>query len=318
MRALEWDGTTAKVGERAAPAPAAGRAIVAMARAGVCNTDLEIVRGYMSFRGVLGHELAGTVVDGPPEWRGKRVTAEINFACGACAACAEGLGRHCPTRTVMGILGADGALAELVSVPVANLHELPPGLDFERAAFVEPLAAAFEITDQVPVGPATRALVLGDGKLGLLAAQVLARAGASVVAVGRHPEKLARLEGRGIRGVLAADFRPEPFDLVVEATGSKEGLVAAVAATKPRGTLVLKSTVADAVSLDMAPIVVNEISLVGSRCGRFEPAIAALAAGEIDVASLVSARVPLSRADEALRLAAERGVLKVIVENDRA
>jgi threonine dehydrogenase-like Zn-dependent dehydrogenase len=319
MRALEVDGVNVRLTERPAPVLTAGRAIVQMVRAGVCNTDLEIARGYMGFRGVLGHELAGIVVEGPDEWRGKRVTAEINFACGTCASCAAGLGRHCPTRTVMGILGADGALAERVSVPVANLHLVPDGVDFDRAAFVEPLAAAFEILDQVAIGRGTRCVVLGDGKLGLLVAQVLAGAGADVLAVGKHEEKLSLLRARNIPvesfDAWSARAR-EPADVVVEATGSAKGLAAAIGATRPRGTLVLKSTVADSIPLDVAPIVINEIAIVGSRCGRFEPAIAALEAGSIDVGALISARIPLSKADDALRLAATKGMLKVLVEND--
>jgi len=217
---------------------------------------------------------------------------------------------------VMGILGADGAMAERVSVPIANLHEVPQGVDFDRAAFVEPLAAAFEILDQVEIGKGTRCAVLGDGKLGLLVAQVLARAGADVVAVGKHEAKLAILRARGIRVEPFDAFTSGGFDVVVEATGSAAGLSAAIRATRPRGTLVLKSTVADRVSLDVAPIVINEIAIVGSRCGRFEPAIAALADGSIDVAALVSARVSLEKAAEGLALAASRGVLKVLVEND--
>jgi threonine dehydrogenase-like Zn-dependent dehydrogenase len=284
----------------------------------------------MGFRGVLGHELVGVVVDGPDAWRGKRVVSEINFACGACASCAAGLGRHCPSRTVMGILGADGAFAELVSVPVANLHAVPDGVDDDRAAFAEPLAAAFEILDQVAVGAGTRAVVLGDGKLGLLVAQVLASAGADVLAVGKHEDKLAILGARGVRTTTFAAWlggggggagsgpagRGELADVVVEATGSAKGFAAAVSATRPRGTLVLKSTVADAVPIDMAPLVINELSVVGSRCGRFSPALDALAARAVDVSPLVSARLPLSRADEALRLAATPGTLKVLLEND--
>jgi threonine dehydrogenase-like Zn-dependent dehydrogenase len=318
MRALEWDGEVARVRERAAPAIAPDRAIVRMVRAGICNTDLEIARGYMSFRGVLGHELAGVVVEGPDAWLGKRVTAEINFACDKCQSCRTGMPRHCSNRTVMGILGADGAIAERVSVPIANLHEVPTGVSDAHAAFVEPLAAAFEIMDQVSVISGTRCAVLGDGKLGLLVAQVLKRAGGKVLAIGKHEEKLAILRARGIDVDTFDAFkaRRDLFDVVVEATGSAAGLASAIAATRPRGTLVLKSTVADKIPLDVAPIVINEITLVGSRCGRFAPAIQALAEGSVDVGSLVSAHVPLSKADEALRLAASHGVLKVLVEND--
>jgi threonine dehydrogenase-like Zn-dependent dehydrogenase len=319
MRALYFDGHAARACDRPEPDPRDGRAIVRMVRAGVCNTDLEIARGYMGFRGVLGHELAGVVESGPDRWMGKRVTAEINFACGVCPSCAADLGRHCPTRTVMGILGADGAIAERVSVPIGNLHEVPDGVGFDHAAFVEPLAAAFEILDQVAIGRGTRTVVLGDGKLGLLVAQVLAQAGADVLAVGRHDAKLALLRARGIRveafDVWAARAK-DLADVVVEATGSSKGLAAAISATRPRGTLVLKSTVAEPVTLDTAPLVIHEISVVGSRCGRFEPAIRALAEGRVDVGGMISARVPLSRADDALRLAAEKGVLKVLVEND--
>lgn len=313
MRALVWDGSAARVAERPAPEPSEGAAVVDVRLAGVCNTDLEIVRGYMGFRGVLGHELVGTVAEGPERWRGKRVVAEINFACGRCAACAEGLGRHCAARSVMGILGADGAMAEQVAIPVANLHEVPDGVPDEAAVFAEPLAAAFEILEQIHVRPRTRAVVLGDGKLGLLCAQVLHQAGARVLAVGRHEAKLGLLRARGIDVALASAWSMEPADLVVEATGSAEGFEAAVRATRPRGTLVLKSTVAGRPEVDLAPLVIHEITVVGSRCGSFEPALRALESGSVDVCSLISARVPLERADEALRLAAQPGVLKVLV-----
>jgi threonine dehydrogenase-like Zn-dependent dehydrogenase len=287
---------------------------VAVSIAGVCNTDLEIVRGYMGFRGTLGHELVGRVVEGPPSWVGKRVVSEINFACGECAACARGLGRHCPNRTVMGILGADGAFAERVRVPVANLHAVPDSLADDAAVFAEPLAAAFEILEQVPVSAATDALVLGDGKLGLLCASVLAAAGARVTVVGHHPEKLALLAARGVETKLATELSRTGFDLVVEATGSAGGLAQAIAATRPRGTLVLKSTVADRTSVDLAPIVIHELSLVGSRCGPFPPALAALDSRTVDVAPFVSDRFSLNDADRALARAAEPGVLKVLVE----
>ena len=315
MRALVYDGATARILDRPAPSLAPGMALVRMIRAGICNTDLEIVRGYMGFRGVLGHELFGEVVEGPDAWRGQRVAAEINFACGACEACKSGLGRHCPTRSVMGILGADGAFAELVAVPVANLHAVPAGVSDDAAAFLEPLAAAFEILEQVHVRPGLACTVLGDGKLGLLAAQVLHQAGARVLAVGKHAEKLAILARRGIATVTLDAWTAAPADLVVEATGTAKGFAAAIAALRPRGTLVLKSTVADGVQLDLAPIVIHEITVVGSRCGSFAPAIRALETGSVDVMSLVSARFPLRDAAEALRCAAAGGTLKVLLEN---
>ena len=314
MKALVFDGGTVRVADRPAPQPAPGMAIVRVARAGVCNTDLELVKGYMGFRGVLGHEFTGCVEDGPQEWKGRRVVGEINFACGQCETCRRGLGRHCPTRRVMGILGADGAFAERVAVPVANLHEVPDRVDDDEAAFVEPLAAAFEILEQVHVRPGADCLVLGDGKLGLLAAQVLHHAGARVVAVGKHEEKLAILRRRGIAVATLDAWRGEAADLVVEATGRAEGFAAAVAATRPRGTLVLKSTVAQRVAHDLAPLVINEISVVGSRCGRFAPALSALENGAVDVRSLISERRSLADAAEALEIAARPGAIKVLIE----
>jgi threonine dehydrogenase-like Zn-dependent dehydrogenase len=314
MKALTLDGGDLRLRDVPEPEPGPDTAVVRVALAGVCNTDLELVRGYMGFRGVLGHEFVGVVEDGPDAWRGRRVVGEINFACGACAFCARGLGRHCPTRRVMGIQGADGALAERVAVPVANLHAVPDAVPDSRAVFTEPLAAAFEIALQVTIAPGADCLVLGDGKLGLLAAQVLHAAGARVRCVGRHEAKLALLAKRGIETLLERDWTPTPTPLVVEATGTARGFAAAVAATEPRGTLVLKSTVAEHPDVDLAPLVIHEISVVGSRCGPFAPALAALAAESIEVDALVSRRFPLARAPEAFEHAGSRGALKVLVE----
>lgn len=314
MKALHFDGSQAHVVERASPALAADRALVRVALAGICRTDLELCRGYMGFRGVLGHEFVGRVEEGPAEWRGMRVVGEINFACGRCETCAANLGRHCPQRSVMGIDGADGAIAEWVSVPVANLHCVPDSVSDEQAVFTEPLAAAFEILEQVEVEPESRALVWGDGKLGLLVAQVLQSAGARVTLLGHHPAKLALLAQRGIETALAGEWSGPAAPLVVEATGSAEGFRRAVAATLPRGTLVLKSTIAAHEPLDLAPVVIHEISVIGSRCGPFPPALRALETGRVAVGPLVSHRVPLARADEALRRAAERGALKILVD----
>lgn len=314
MRALCWDGARAAVVERPRPRAGGDRAVVRVTLAGICHTDLELTRGYLDFRGVLGHEFVGVVEDGPPAWRGRRVVGEINFACGRCPSCAAGLGRHCPTRTVMGILGADGAFAEYVAVPVANLHAVPDGVADEAAAFCEPLAAAFEILEQVPAAARSRCVVLGDGKLGLLAAQVLAAAGARVLAVGRHPDKLAILRRRGIETTTADAWDRARADVVVEATGRAEGFAQAAAATRPRGTLVVKSTVAHAAPLDLAPVVVDELTVVGSRCGPFAPALDALARGTVDVRALIGARHRLRDGVEALQRAARPGVLKVLLE----
>jgi threonine dehydrogenase-like Zn-dependent dehydrogenase len=313
MRALSWDGTVARVAEQVRPQPAAGTAVVRVDVAGICNTDLELVRGYMSFRGVLGHEFVGTVDDGPPDWRGQRVVGEINFACGHCPMCTRGLQRHCPTRRVMGILDANGAFAEYVAVPVANLHRVPDAIDDEHAVFTEPLAAAFEILDQVCLSSGIDCVVLGDGKLGLLVAQVLGLAGARVLAVGKHADHLAIVRRRGIETVLVSDWQRVAADVVVDATGSAASLAMAIAATKPRGTLVLKSTVANSLPINLAPLVINEITVVGSRCGRFAPALQALETGSVDVASLIAARLPLADGVEALRRAAVPGTLKVLL-----
>lgn len=314
MRALHFDGREARVRDVELPPLPAGWARVRVRLAGVCNTDLELVKGYMGFRGVLGHEFVGGVEEGPAAWRGRRVVGEINFACGRCETCARGLARHCPQRSVMGIQRADGAFAQWLQLPAENLHAVPEDLADERAVFSEPLAAAFEILEQVPVEPGEDCLVLGDGKLGLLAAQVLADAGARVLAVGRHPEKLALLARRGIETRLAADWTPRPTGLVVEATGSAAGFAQAVAATRPRGTLVLKSTVAEHPGVDLAPLVIHEIQVVGSRCGPFEPALAALAEGRIETDGLVCDRLPLERAAEALERARAPGARKVLIE----
>ncbi len=313
MRALVWDGASAHVADQAAPQPNPDMAVVRVHLAGICNTDLEITKGYMAFNGVLGHEFVGTVDEGVPAWVGKRVVAEINFACGACSFCARGLRRHCPTRRVMGILGADGAFAERVAVPIANLHLVPEQVSDEAAVFTEPLAAAFEILEQVHLQPGTECAVVGDGKLGLLVAQVLFQAGARVLAVGKHDEKLAILRARGIDTTRLEDWNPAPADLVVEATGSAAGLALALTATRPRGTLVLKSTVVETAPLNTAPIVVNEINVVGSRCGNFTPALRALASGSVEVHPLISARLPLRAGVDALQLAASSGVLKVLL-----
>jgi threonine dehydrogenase-like Zn-dependent dehydrogenase len=313
MLALYWDGHTARLGDHPVPQAGRGMAVIRVSLAGICNTDLEITKGYMQFRGILGHEFVGVVDDGPPEWRGARVVGEINFACGHCVWCARGLGRHCPARRTMGILNADGAFAERVAVPLTNLHRVPDRVPDDVAVFTEPLAAAFEILEQVHVTAASKCVVFGDGKLGLLIAQVLFLTGARVLAVGKHASKLAWLRARGIDTATLAEWKGPAADLVVEASGSAAGFAAAVAATKARGTLVLKSTVAQPTPVDLTALVINEVTIIGSRCGSFRPALRALASGAIDVRPLVSARRPLKQAVEALALAAEPGTLKVLL-----
>lgn len=313
MRALVLDAGGVHVADRPEPEGGAGLAIVRVSLAGICRTDLELIDGYMGFRGVLGHEFVGSVVDGPAALMGRRVVGEINFACRRCETCLGGLARHCPNRRVMGILGADGAFAEMVAVPPVNLHVVPDGVSDEAAVFTEPLAAAFEILEQVPVRTGLDTVVLGDGKLGQLVAQVLAQAGARILAVGRHVAKLDLLARRGIATVELSDWDRSPADLVVEATGTPQGLALALAATRPRGTVVLKSTIAAQHGVDLAPLVINEITVVGSRCGTFAPALHALETRSVEVEPLISARRSLDDAVDALSLAATPGILKVLL-----
>jgi len=314
MRALNWNGRQLNL-DPAYPTPEADdlSSLLRVRFAGICSTDLQILRGYMGFRGVLGHELVGDVVEGPGELVGKRVVSEINFACRRCEFCAQGLGRHCRDRRVMGILGADGSFAEYVAVPAENLHPVPDGVSDEEAVFTEPLAAAFEILEQVQVGVGDDVIVIGDGKLGLLCAQVLRLTGARVSVVGKHAKKLALLRRLLIQTHLLPDWKPRQADVVVEATGSKEGLKMAMEAVRPRGTVVLKSTVAESHSLSLAPLVINEVTVVGSRCGPFPPALQALAEKSITVTPLIEKVYSLGEGIEAVAHASGPGTLKVLL-----
>jgi alcohol dehydrogenase len=306
-----------RVEVRSVPVPARPRgfALLRLLAAGICNTDLELQRGYYGFAGIPGHEFVAEVVEADtPSLAGKRVVGEINLACRGCDWCRRGLGRHCPNRTVLGIVGHPGAFAEYLTLPEANLHVLPESLPTERAVFAEPLAAACEILEQVAIPCGATVAVLGDGKLGLLISMVLLAHGYRVHQFGRHPEKLRIAEAESSTGAPPSAV----YDWVVEASGSAEGLRTAVAMTRPRGTLILKSTVHGTVALDTAPVIVNEISLIGSRCGRFEPALPLLAHDLIRTDALISARFPLSAAPEAFACAATPGVIKVLlVPGDR-
>ncbi len=281
--------------------------------AGICSTDLQIFKGYMGFTGVPGHEFVGSVTEGPPDLRGKRVVGEINFACGDCDFCREGIPRHCQARRVMGILDADGAFAECVTVPLANLHLVPDGVPDEEAVFTEPLAAAFEILEQVPVNPQDEVLILGDGKLGNLCAQVLRLASARVTVLGKHAEKLALVRKAGARTIRLQDWRPRRFDIVIEATGSASGLETALGAVRPRGTLVLKSTVAGKHQLSLAPLVIDEISVIGSRCGLFPPALESLRDRRVSVTPLIEKIYPLLDGLDAVAHAGMPGTGKILL-----
>jgi threonine dehydrogenase-like Zn-dependent dehydrogenase len=297
VRALVFGKGRAAVRDAPTPRLKAGHALVRVTLSGICNTDLELRRGYHGFSGIPGHEFTG-VVEGPSSSPklGRRVVGEINLACGRCGWCRQGLRRHCPRRKVLGILGHPGAHAELLTLPEANLFALPDSVSDHEAVFVEPLAAACEILDQVEVTPATRAAVLGMGKLGTLGAAVLENTGAAVTRLNRRSRA-----------------RERSFDLVIEATGSSEGMPRALALVRPRGTVVWKTTHHGPARFDAAPLVVNEVTVVGSRCGRFAPALDLLTARRVDVSRLVSAEFPLSRAVAALRASAKPGVRKVLL-----
>jgi len=314
MHALVWDGQNLKVDSRhSEPEVRAGRAVIRVRLAGICSTDLQICRGYMGFRGIPGHEFVGEVQDGARELLGKRVVGEINFACGQCEFCNRGLGRHCPNRTVMGILGVDGSFAEFMSVPVQNLHLVPDSLEDEEAVFTEPLAAAFEILEQIQLDHGHEVLVMGDGKLGILCAQVLKLTGARVTVLGKHQEKLALVKRTGVRTLLLSDWKPRLFDVVVEATGSESGLKLALSAVRPRGTLILKSTIAGAHNVSLAPLVINEITVIGSRCGLFPPALDALAEKSVLVKPLIERVYPLLEGVEAVAHAEKPESRKILL-----
>ncbi len=316
MRALVVDHGSVEVRE-VSPPRGEGEALVRVVLSGICNTDLELARGYAGFTGTIGHEFVGVVEDdgGGPLPVGARVVGEINAGCGKCARCSRGDPRHCPTRTVLGIVGRDGAHAELLRLPARNLLQVPDDVPDHQAVFVEPLAAACSILERVPEAASSRVAVLGDGKLGLLAAQVLHAAGARVLVVGKHATKLRIASARGIETATIdeAKRRGRGFDVAVEATGESSGFELALDLLEPQGTLVLKSTFHGATPVDAARVVVDEIRVVGSRCGRFAPALDLLRQGKVDVEGLLSERLPLARGVEALELAQKPGVRKVVL-----
>ena len=315
MQALYWNGRDLTL-DLSYRAPRADEltAVVRVRLAGLCSTDLQIFKGYMGFHGIPGHEFVGEVDKGPADWVGKRVVGEINFGCGRCDSCARDLRRHCPKRSVMGILNADGAFAEYVAVPIANLHPVPDTVPDEEAVFTEPLAAAFEIISQTQINPGDEVLVLGDGKLGNLCAQALRLTGAKITALGKHPAKLALIKKSGARTLLLDDWQPGVFDVVVEATGSASGLELALSALRPRGALVLKSTIAAPHHLSLAPIVINEITVIGSRCGLFTPALQALQEKTVLVTPLIEKCYPLKDGLDAVAHAGRRGALKILLK----
>ncbi len=314
MQALVFDGKLRYDCACPVPRPAPGESLVRVLRAGICNTDLEIVKGYMGFQGILGHEFVGIAEDGA--LKGERVVGEINAYCGDCPTCRRGDPTHCPNRTTLGIMNRDGAFAEFLTLPTHNLHRVPDDVSDRQAVMVEPLAAACEITDRLHIRPTDRVCVLGDGKLGLLVAQVLTLTGCGLTSVGHNIDKLTILRRRGIDTRLVPELDAGAFDYVIDCTGQASGFDLARRLVRPRGTIVLKSTFHGGQKTAFAPFVVDEISIVGSRCGPFAPALRLLEQKLIDVDPMISAEFPIARGVSAFEQAAAKGVLKVLLTLD--
>jgi 2-desacetyl-2-hydroxyethyl bacteriochlorophyllide A dehydrogenase len=318
MKAIIFNDELKFVNDHPIPEPGPGEALIKVRLAGICNTDLEITKGYKEYRGIIGHEFVGVVekIHGDNrKFLKKRVVGEINCACGECQYCKAGLKRHCPSRTTIGIAGKDGALAEYVALPVENLYVVPEHVKDEEAVFAEPLAAAYEILEQVHVKPTETILVLGDGKLGILVALVLHLSLARTVLAGKHEEKLAIARDQGVPIMTLENLvAKKAFDVVVDATGSPDGLEQSLHHVKPRGTIILKTTAAEKARIDLAPVVVDEIQIIGSRCGPFEPAMRALSEKRVRVGRLISGIYSFSRAAEAFAKAQEKDSLKVIID----
>ena len=316
MKALKFDQKLEFVKDEAVPQPKENEVLVRVLMAGICNTDIEISKGYMDFKGILGHEFVGCVespCSGKPELEGRRVVGEINSGCGKCALCRGGLSRHCLERDVLGISGRQGCFAEYLILPYGNLFPVPDSLADEDAVFCEPVAAAYEITEQINISRGERVLVLGDGKLGQLIGRALQSTQAEIVLAGKHTSKLKLAAQQGLNTVLADQLGQRDFDVVVEATGSEDGFQTALRFVKPRGKVILKSTLASPEGLDLTPVVIDEITLIGSRCGPFGPALEALAAG-LEVRSLISAVFPFDQALQAFKTAKQSESLKVLMD----
>jgi len=298
------------------PEPHNDEALVKVRLAGICGTDLEILNGYMSYKGILGHEFVGTVVKSKNNnLIGKRVVGEINAGCEKCDSCKKGLQRHCPNRTVLGILNRDGAFAEYLSLPEQNLHVIPDSISDEEAIFVEPVAAAFEIKEQIPLKSDWKLAIVGDGRLAQLIVSVLKTTCKDITCFGKHKNKLDRLQDLGVKIKIGISVEEEHiFDLVVEATGSNSGFLDSLKLVKPRGSVILKSTIASKENLDLTPAVVNEITIVGSRCGPFRPAIEGISTGMISVDGLIQSTYPLEKFKKALEDASRPSTLKIVLK----
>jgi threonine dehydrogenase-like Zn-dependent dehydrogenase len=315
MRALIYNGELQYRTDYPAPRPDKNEALIRVTHAGICNTDIEITKGYMGFNGILGHEFVGVVEEcEDKKLVGERVTGEINIGCGICTFCNNHMHNHCAKRSVLGILNKDGVFAEYTALPVRNIHRIPESVSDEEAVFIEPLAAAFEILEQIDVSSSDRVCVLGDGKMGLLVGQVLSTTGCNLTVVGKHREKLSILEELDIKTALVFNFKGKDYDIVVDCTGSQSGMERALGLVKPRGKIVIKTTVAKRGHFNLNGVVINEISLIGSRCGPFRPAIDAIDSREIDLYSLISDTFEMKDGLTAFQHAKRKGVLKIILK----
>lgn len=321
MKAVVFDEELKLVEDYKKPELKKGEVLIKTKMSGICNTDLEITKGYMGYKGVLGHEFVGDVVevydDCNKNWVGKRVVGEINCGCNNDSWCAKGLARHCPNRQTLGIWQKDGCFSEYFTLPVENLLEVPQSLSDEEATFVEPVAAAMEITEQLHIKPKDKVALLGDGKLGLCIALVLNALNVDLVHIGKHENKLEISRKAGVKTKLLKDLEDsnnKSFDIVIEATGSTGGFETSLALTKPRGVLVLKSTIAAKEGLNLAPVVIDEITVLGSRCGQFEPALRLMGAKKLDIKPLISEIYPIDKALEAFEKNKQKDILKILLK----
>jgi threonine dehydrogenase-like Zn-dependent dehydrogenase len=298
------------------PVPQEGEALIKMQMSGICSTDLELVKGYYPYRGVLGHEFVGEVIQSPgvEGWIGKRVVGEINISCGECSECLAGRKTHCSKRTVLGIISKDGVFANYLTLPVANLHLVPASVEDAAAVFTEPLAAALEILQQIHLHPGDRVLVVGAGRLGQLIARVLALTGCQLYVLARHEKQKRLLAVTGCKLVDRETLPYQSMDIVVEATGSPDGFIIARKTVRPRGTIILKSTYRGDLQMDISRIVVDEIQLIGSRCGPFAPALKLLENKIIDPTDLIEEIYPISAGITAFDFAAKPGIFKVLLK----
>jgi threonine dehydrogenase-like Zn-dependent dehydrogenase len=300
------------------PVPSGGQALIQMNMAGICSTDLELLHGYYPYSGIPGHEFVGRVVSSPSDssWEGKRVVGEINIACGNCEMCRSGLTRHCTYRKTLGIHDWQGAFAEYLILPLSNLHRIPDNLPDDIAVFTEPTAAACEILEQVEIGPKDRVLIIGAGKLGQLVAQVLHTTGCNLLVITRHEKQKELLQQQHIPSQSVNELSQAKFDLVIEATGSPEGLLLAKKYIRSRGKIVLKSTYRGEISLNISQFVVDEVTIIGSRCGSFQPALELLSERKVNPIPLIEGVYPMHQAIEAFQQAAVPGVLKILLKPD--